>query len=494
MADRPRDLLDMPDAGPKVIRGSLLRVAGYIAGVVLGVGASALMFRHLGVVDSGRYVTVLALIAIVGGVSDLGLTAVGVREYTTRHGPDRDHFMRNLIGMRVTFTVAGVCVAAAFALAAGYPSEMVAGTALAGAGFVLFIYQQSLSTALQAELRLGWVTAIQLMAQALQAAAVVALVLAAAGLVPFLAVQLPVMVPLIALTAWLVQRSSPLLPAARGSEWAAVMRDVLPYSAAVVFAVVYFRLIAVLVSVLSTERETGYFGVAFRVIDTVALIPPLLVSSAFPVLARAARDDRARLSYAVTRLSEGMLLLGAWIALCLFVGAEVAIDVVAGPDFGPSVDVLRVLAVALLGSFLLATWGYALLSLHCHRAILIANAFALGVAAVAGAVLIPSEGASGGAVALAIAELTLAAGYGVALVRVEPSLRKAAGTAWRTALALGAALAAALLPGLGPLVGTIVATAVYFGVLAATGAIPWEVRDALTRPLRERREASGQRR
>ena len=481
------DILDTPEAGPRVIRGSLLRVAGYVLGVLLGVVASALMFRHLGVVDTGRYVTVLALIAIVGGISDLGLTGVGVREYTVRSGEDRDRFLRNLIGMRVVLTMAGGVVAVCFGLVAGYTHEMVVGTALAAVGYVLFIYGQALSTPLQAQLRLGWVTLLQLLAQLGQAIGVVVLVLAGAGLVAFLAIQIPVMLPVVAITAWLVHRHSPLLPAFELPAWRGLIRDILPFAAATVVGVLYFRFAAILVSVISTPRQTGYFAVAFRVVDTLTLIPPLLISSAFPVLARAARDDRDRLDYALTRLTQGMLIAGAWLGLCLVVGAELAVDVVAGPGFEPSVEVLRLMAPALVANFLVATWGYGLLSLSEHRAILVCTLLALTVAAGAGIPLIDAHGARGGAISLVLAELCLAGSYGFALIRSRPAIARAGATLPGLGLALGLALAAGLLIGLPALPALIVSTLVYGAALIATGTIPWEVRHALTGPVFARR-------
>jgi O-antigen/teichoic acid export membrane protein len=175
-----------------------------------------------------------------------------------------------------------------------------------------------------------------------------------------------------------------------------------------------------------------------------------------------------------------------WFGLCLGVGAEVAIDVVAGPGFEPSIEVLQILGVALVGTFLLATWGYSLLSLRRHRAILVGNLLALIVAAGAGAPLIVSEGARGGAIALTLAELTLALAYGVALYRALPTLRDVAGAVPRIALALAAALAASLLSGLPPAWAVVTATGVYFLVLAVAGGIPWEIPHA----LRSRREGS----
>ena len=51
-----------------------MRVGGYIVGSLVSVVSAALLFRHLGKVDTGHYVTAVSLVAIVGAVSDLGLT------------------------------------------------------------------------------------------------------------------------------------------------------------------------------------------------------------------------------------------------------------------------------------------------------------------------------------------------------------------------------------------------------------------------------------
>src|SRR5271154_1178893 len=78
------DLLSTSQAGPAAVRGGAFRVGGYIVGALVSAISAALLFRYLGVVDIGRYVTALSLVAIVGVLSDLGLTAVGVREVSIR--------------------------------------------------------------------------------------------------------------------------------------------------------------------------------------------------------------------------------------------------------------------------------------------------------------------------------------------------------------------------------------------------------------------------
>ena len=156
----PIEQLDSPTAGGKVIRGSFFRIGGYGAGVLLGVLSASLMIRHLGVVDWGRYVTVTSLVAIVAGLSEAGLSSIGAREYVTREGPDRERLMRNLLGLRLVVTTVGVLVALVFAAIAGYTSEQVLGTLLAGIALLFAVQQQMYMIPLGSALKIGWVSGL----------------------------------------------------------------------------------------------------------------------------------------------------------------------------------------------------------------------------------------------------------------------------------------------------------------------------------------------
>ena len=78
-------------------------------------------------------------------------------------------------------------------------------------------------------------------------------------------------------------------------------------------------------------------------------IPGLVIGAAFPILARAEREDSPRFDFASGRIFELALLAGTWLVLCLEVGAGFAIHVIAGHD--PSILVLRIQGPALIGSW-----------------------------------------------------------------------------------------------------------------------------------------------
>ena len=201
------------------------------------------------------------------------------------------------------------------------------------------------------------------------------LVLLNAGLVAFFWANVVTGVVLVAVTLALMQgngaaAAAPSTPSRGSGSCARRCR----YALAAAVGLIYFRIAVVLMSYVSTDEETGIFSAAFRIVEVVGVLPWMLVSAGFPILARAARDDEERLRYALQKIFEVATVLGVFIALGLAVAAPFAIEVVAGTGFEASVPVLRLQAVGLVTSFLMVTWTYALLSLRLYRPLLLANA------------------------------------------------------------------------------------------------------------------------
>jgi O-antigen/teichoic acid export membrane protein len=476
-----RDTLDSREAGGKLIRGGSLRAVTYVAGVLVGAASVPFVVRHLGVADYGRFVTVLSLIFIVAGVTEGGLGNLGVREYATRDAQARAAMLRNLLGLRLTLGVAGVAVAVAFAAVAGYGATLVAGTAIAGLGVLALNAQLTLTIPLQTELRLVWLSALDAVRQLATTALMVLLVLLGAELLPFYAVAPAASLAILAATVALVRGTVPFVPRFELAAWWALLRETVYYAAATALGILYFQVAIIATSLLSTKAETGYYSVGFRIVDIVNGIPWLLAVSAFPLLARAARDDAERLRYALGRMLETALIVGVWFALVTFATAPFAIEVVGGDEFDPSVSVLRLLAIGMPATFIVATLGFAMLSTRLHRQLIVANGIALGMAVVLSLILIPDHGADGAAITTASLELVLATSYGVLLIRARPDLSLSTERLPRVAAAAALALAAALLLREHSVVAGATATIVYFGALLVMRAIPEEIGQALRR-------------
>ena len=382
--------------------------------------SASLLFRYLGVVAIGRYVTAVSLVAIVGALSDLGLTAVGIRETSIRPPGERWRVARELLGLRITLTIIGGVVITAIA-AATYSATLAVGVALASVGLLLQATQDNFALPLLVGLRLGWVAALDLLRQVLTTVIIILLVLAGAPFLSFLAISIPVGAVVLIGTAWLVWETRSLTPVFSWSSWRSLLAPILPYTFAVAAAALYFRVSIILVSVLSNARQLGYFAASFRIIEVLVPVAALLVGSAFPIFARAARDDHDRLGYSLGKVYEVSVIVGAWVAVSIAVGAPLAIAIVGGAKFQPAAPVLAIQGVGLGVMFVSAVWANGLLSLGSYRQILLINVAALALNALVVALLVGLDGARGAAIGTVIAETVAAVVLAAAVIRAGPS-------------------------------------------------------------------------
>ena len=479
------DVLHTSEAGPKVIRGGVLRFGGYAAGVLLGAVASVFLLRHLGVVEFGQYVTVMSLVAIVAGVTDAGLTVVGSRELAQRPlGEQRERLVANILAVRLLLTPAGVLAATAFAAIAGYSERLVWGTLLAGAGVVLVSAQASMTLLLTVELKNGRVTVAELVKQVVSVAGIVGLALAGAALLPFFAVQILTGVVVLAITPLLLGRRGLVRPRIDRAEIGPLIRQAMPIAAAFVLGILYFRVLVILTSLISSERETGLFATSFRILELLVGIPLLLAGVVLPVAAAAAGTDQARLTYILQRVTEAALLGATVLAVAVAIGAEPVIVLLGGEEYRGAGPILSIQAFALIGIFLSQAFTVGLLAARLQKEIAITSALGLASIFLFGLVLIPLADAAGAAAAGVAADLLLAIFTLVALRRTQAGREIDFRFVPKVVVAGLAAGAVALVPAVPALALAALAVLVFVGVAYALGVVPTEIAHAFSGLLR----------
>jgi len=439
------DLLSSPEAGGRVVRGGLLRGIGFGVGTLLAAGTSALLLRHLGVVNFGRYGTVAALLGIVSGIGDAGLTAIGAREVSLVHGEAQARLIRNLVTLRVAITAVGVLVAVVFAIAA-YPSPMVWGTVLGGLGVLLVNTQATMMMPLSVELRLGTVAAFEVGKTALTFVVVLVLVALGSSLVPILGAQIPVGAAILALTPLAVPVRRGLVPGFDRAVALGLLREALPLAIALTMNVVYFRVLMIMMSLIATSHESGLFATSFQVFAVIFSLPLLVLSSALPLLSVAGRDDEQRLGFGLQRMTEVSLAAAVVFVLVIDAASPWAIPLLGGHDYAHAAPVLQIQAFALIPVFVGQVWQLGLLSLRRQSALTYANAGALVLVLALGGICIPLWSARGAAGAAVAAESGLALFVYLALRRANPQVAPTLGLTPRVAASAVPAFAVLLLP------------------------------------------------
>ena len=439
------DLLRTPEAGGRVVRGGLVRGVGFGISTALGLATAVLLLRHLGVVDFGRYATVMAVLGIVAGITDAGLTAVGSREISVaRTAAERVHILNNLLVLRVIGAGLGVTVAVGFTAVAGYEGVVIAGTAVGGVGVVLISAQSMLTVPIWVGLRIVSLTAVEVLRNLLTLAGVAVFVLAGAGLLPFFSVQIGVAFVLIPITVWLAQVGVRFASGVNRAVIVRLLRETLPLAVAFAMSVIYFRVLVVLVSLLSTDVQTGLFGTSFRIFEMLLGLPALILSVALPLF-RSPATRTSPAPDALQSMTEASLLIAALLVVGIAILAEPGIRLVGGEEYAGAAPVLRIQALALIPLFLVQTWQLGLIAGRAQRALAVANGLALALVIALGLALVPSGGAEAAAWVAVAAETALALFLWIALGRMHPGGAPRLWFVWKVAVGAGLAAGAGYL-------------------------------------------------
>jgi O-antigen/teichoic acid export membrane protein len=467
-------------AARRVIHGGGLRVVATAVGLLTGLISAPLVVRHLGNYGFGRYQTVIAVVFIANALSEGGLSFVAVRAYTTAAPDQRRVLLANLMGMRLVLETIVAIAIVAFGLLVGYHRVLIVGLVFGGAGLIVAAQQGALSIVLQGQLRLKTLALTDMANQLIVTTLLVALVLSGASLVWFFAVQPVVWLLALLLIAVLVRRDAPRRPAFELAQWRNLAGETALFALASALGVIYFQITQVAMSLLDPGRQTGYYAVAFRIVAITGAIPWVLGGSLLAVLSAVAADTE-RLRFIARRAFEGSAIVGGWLVLVLFLGAQFGISFVGGAH--ASVVVLRIMGVGAGATFLVSSSSFVLLAQRRNRLLFISNLTVFVLALALSATLIPAFGARGGALSSAALEFVLAGAYTASLWRlgIKPPGRFLA----RFAVAMALALAAGIpLLAVSAIVAVIAGSIVYLVALRLLGAIPPELIDALPGSVR----------
>jgi O-antigen/teichoic acid export membrane protein len=466
-----------------------MRVAANLAGIGLGLATAALLLHHLGVEDSGRYVTVLSLVGIAVSVVENGLNATASNELARVEPGQRRALVADVIGQRLLVAPVALIALIGFAIVAGYPRQMVAGTALAGLGILTIAVANSLLVPLTVELRNGGFAFVEFLRQLVTLAGVALLVALGAKLTPFFAIQIAVAIAVIAAVPAIVGRKGLVRPRFNRRTQRALLHTALPVAIAFALGQVYFRLVIVLMSLISSAQQTGYFGGSLRAMEALITVPILVASVSLPLLTAAAREDGTRLRKAIEGLGEGAVIGGVLIVLVTIRAAEPVMAAIGGPAFRPAGDVLRIQVGALAFIALYQIWTVALIALGRQRQLIFTNALGLLALAVFALALVPPFGARGGAAASVLGDATLACLIYWRLHLSTGKVTVGLGFLGRVAAAAAVACAALLLSGIPDLVAAALAGLVFLGFGWLIGMVPEELSRELGRQGLLRRKA-----
>lgn len=393
-------------AGRALLSNSSALLSGRLTVAALGWAGTVLVVRTLTVDEWGRFSFIFSFLALVSVLTDLGIGRV-VLSGLVGENVDRRAFAGTYVVLRAGLGVLGYLAAVAFVAVAGYPSEVVVGTAIAGFVIVVATPSNALNTIYQASMKMRTVAVAQVLGQTAQLALTAALAVADATLLWFV---VPAVVFELVAAVHKVRRLPEDLRPVYGVDvrvWKGLLGEAAALSLGGILATSFTRIDMVMLSKLDSFHAVGVYGIGYKFADVVHAASTAVMASVLPLLVRAWPDRPDRFRRSLEHASSLLALLAVAVLVEFLLFAEPVIRLLYGSRYevgGPAARmVVAAECVHLFGALAFTT----LVATGNHRRYPIATFVGLAINVGLNLWLIPDHSYGGAAFATLVTELVV---------------------------------------------------------------------------------------
>ena len=347
----------------------------------------------------GDYVTAYEFLAFFGVLADAGLYALVVRDMARRPAKTAA-YLGNLLSLRLLLILGFTALAGFLAqLIPTYPERVQIGIWLTGLSMALTIVAGTLSSVLQARLRIYLFSASLLFSKALLALLVTFLAwryhFSAEIFFWFLGAGVLSNVALLGITWVVVRREVPIAVRWEPAYIQELLTKALPYGLALVLQTLYLRVDTILISLLLGSAAVGIYGVSGRLMENLLVLGVLFSQTLLPKLAQESEKNNDKsLAWSIEKvwLFGTPIVLGGWFLagpLITFISSAEFLG--QGKSIGSN-QLLLVLLPTLLLAYMNQLFSVRLLNQSRQKFLLAVNALALGLNAGLNLWLLPIYG------------------------------------------------------------------------------------------------------
>lgn len=404
-------------SGQSILTNTVIASGGRLVNVFLGIIIIALLTRYLGPGLYGQYALLLSFGTIIQLLADAGLYLTLAREIAR---PGSGDLVAHIVSLRLFLLAASFLGGALIAFLIPSLRPLLLPYFIIALGLSLQSLSQ-LAMAIFQHQRIVWRATLGDLAGRL----VQLLVIWTAGVTAVTVPNMAIAFSAGALAAFLLHRW--LLPppswrlAISWPAWRRLLAITWPLGAMLLVNAVYFRVDMVVLSFFRPDAEIGYYGLAYRLIESALFFPAMLGGLLLPRLSEAINS--AHLSVITRYISEALQLVwivGLLAVLVVWLEGGYILDVISGDSFRASLPLLKILSPSLIIMFTGNIFGFALIAYSRQKFLLRLYLFLTGFNLLANILFIPAWGAAAAAWTTIATEFLSTGFAGLALYRLAP--------------------------------------------------------------------------
>jgi O-antigen/teichoic acid export membrane protein len=388
-----------------VARNTAAMLGGQILVKIFAFVFSVYVVRRLGAEDFGRYSAAMAYGYIFASLTDMGTSALSVREMA-RKAENIAWMVPDIMVLRALLSIVVIAGTTLSAWILGKSPDMVLGIFLASCGLLLYAFQGPLDSLMIAKERLDFSSAFNLLIQTVFMILGTIALLTGAGYIGLLLAALAGVLAGGLGSNYVVRRLLKLSfdrPAPQ--RWRSLLQASFPFGVMGVVVEFARRFDVVFMSFVLAYAAVGWYNVPYNLVLMMLLLAQSLALSIYPTMVKEYDSGRGSIQDTVQRAMRYLLLLSLPLAVGGTLLADRIIILLYGLKFEAAVPVMRIMIWGLPFLFLSEILGRTSYTMHLEKKaakIVLVNAV---ITITLDVVLIPSLGVVGAAIVMVISRL-----------------------------------------------------------------------------------------
>ncbi|MFA5211420.1 MAG: flippase [Patescibacteria group bacterium] len=352
----------------QIAHNTILQIIGKIISTALGLIALGMLTRYLGTEKYGWYTTTLAFLQFVGILIDFGLIPVSAQMLGEAKF-EKNKLFNNLFSYRFFSALIFLALAPLISLFFPYPTEVKIAIGFSTISFLSIALNQILVGNYQTKLKM----LVQVIGENIgRLFLVIGLYFLIKKQADFLPIMFLMVISNLAYTAVMFIHTHLKEYKIRFSFdktiWLAITKKMWPVAISIIFNVVYLKGDTLLLTFFSSQTEVGFYGAAYKVLDVLTQTAMMLMGLFLPLLAfswgqnlKQEFKERWQLSF------DAMMILAVPMTAGLYALADKTMFLIAGQNFAPAGQVLKILSLAIFGVYLGAIFGHSAVAINRQK-------------------------------------------------------------------------------------------------------------------------------
>lgn len=358
-----------------VFTNTLAQLIGKIFSILVNLIIIHILAQHYSVSDVGEYTTVFSYLLIFNILADLGLSTIIVRDVHEYDEQKQPQFIGNVILIRSVSLIISLLIGVVIAQFIPQYNHIIKLGILIGSASTFFLLMATLLFSIfQIHLKLQK----SVYANALGNACNIIFILL------FIHFSLPIDTTILAVSLSygimfviaLIQvfKLQPIRLTFDKTIWKKVAEQSITVGGAIIFSTIYFKSDSVILSLLKPYSAVSLYGIPYKIIEVLIAFPQMFMAPVFTLMARQLKENNISRFHEMFQKAFNFLLLASFpiIPGAVFLSKKIILLYV-GNQYLPSIDLLKILSLAVFVSFIGSSFIFVILVLKKQKYLLLWN-------------------------------------------------------------------------------------------------------------------------